>query len=51
MSLSTLNYWKNLVKLLRRDPWLHPRVATYYVTTACNLNFVYCEDFGAQRNA
>jgi MoaA/NifB/PqqE/SkfB family radical SAM enzyme len=50
VSLSTLNYWKNLVRLARRDPWLHPRVVTYYVTTACNLNCIYCEDFGAQRN-
>jgi len=29
---------------------LHPLAAAYYVTTRCNLNCTYCEDFGAQRN-
>ena len=41
----------NLLKLTlnRRD--LAPRMAIYYVTTHCNLNCAYCEDFGARRNA
>ncbi len=40
----------NLLKLTlnRRD--LAPRMAIYYVTTHCNLNCAYCEDFGARRN-
>lgn len=42
---------QNLVKLARNDNTLHPRVAIYYVTAQCNLNCVYCEDFGARRNA
>jgi MoaA/NifB/PqqE/SkfB family radical SAM enzyme len=50
MSLSTLNYGRNLVRLWRQAPWLYPQVVTYYVTTRCNLNCVYCEDFGARRN-
>lgn len=29
---------------------LPPLVATYHVTTYCNLNCVYCEDFGLARN-
>ena len=47
---SVLNYGLNLFKLLRGDRMLHPLVATYYVTTRCNLNCGYCEDFGAERN-
>jgi MoaA/NifB/PqqE/SkfB family radical SAM enzyme len=50
MSSSTLNYWRNLVRLWCGAAWLHPRVATYQVTTNCNLNCTYCEDFGARRN-
>lgn len=50
MSTSAGNYWHNLVKLLRRDLLLRPLVVTYYVTTRCNLNCAYCEDFGARRN-
>ena len=50
MNRSTVNYWHNLGRLLRGAAWLRPRVATYYVTTRCNLNCVYCEDFGARRN-
>ena len=50
MSLSTLNYGRNLVRLWRQAPWLHPRVVIYHVTARCNLNCVYCEDFGARRN-
>jgi len=40
----------NLVKLARSDRHLDPRVAIYYVTGQCNLNCIYCEDFGARRN-
>ena len=50
MSRSTWNYLKNLVRLWRGAAWLYPRAATYTVTTACNLNCAYCEDFGARRN-
>jgi MoaA/NifB/PqqE/SkfB family radical SAM enzyme len=50
MSTAIGNYWINLVKLLRRDRLLRPLVVTYYVTTRCNLNCAYCEDFGARRN-
>jgi MoaA/NifB/PqqE/SkfB family radical SAM enzyme len=43
-------YLQNLLKLSRRDRTLNPLVAVYYVTTQCNLNCAYCEDFGARRN-
>ncbi len=43
-------YLSNLLKLARRDFSLNPQVAAYYVTTQCNLNCAYCEDFGARRN-
>jgi MoaA/NifB/PqqE/SkfB family radical SAM enzyme len=45
------NYFLNLIKLLRGDRLLRPLIATYYVTTQCNLNCAYCEYFGARRNA
>jgi organic radical activating enzyme len=45
-----LSYWRNLFKLARNDRHLHPRVAVFYVTGQCNLNCVYCEEFGARRN-
>jgi MoaA/NifB/PqqE/SkfB family radical SAM enzyme len=45
------NYGFNLVQLLRRGRLLRPLIVTYYVTTHCNLNCAYCEDFGARRNA
>ena len=51
MSSSTLNYVTNLARLLRGDRALRPLVAVYYVTTQCNLNCAYCEDFGQRRNA
>ncbi len=51
ISATPLNYWKNLARLLRQDTRLRPCLAVYYVTTACNLNCAYCEDFGARRNA
>lgn len=50
MKLSTRNYWQNVGKLLLRDRLLQPLAVTYYVTTRCNLNCVYCEEFGAARN-
>ena len=50
MSSSTLNYVTNLARLLRGDRALRPLVAVYYVTTQCNLNCAYCEDFGQRRN-
>ncbi len=36
--------------MLRGDRLLHPLAAAYYVTTQCNLNCAYCEDFGQERN-
>lgn len=50
MRLSTRNYWSNLFKLLGRNRLLSPQVFVYYLTAHCNLNCVYCEDFGAGRN-
>ncbi|MDY7075814.1 MAG: radical SAM protein [Chloroflexota bacterium] len=50
MSTTTRNYWNNLVRLLRGDRFLRPLVVAYYVTTQCNLDCAYCEDFGARRN-
>ena len=43
-------YLRNLLRLKRGQRTLDPRLAIYYVTTHCNLNCVYCEDFGARRN-
>jgi MoaA/NifB/PqqE/SkfB family radical SAM enzyme len=43
-------YARNLLRLQRGRRTLDPRLAIYYVTTRCNLNCVYCEDFGARRN-
>jgi MoaA/NifB/PqqE/SkfB family radical SAM enzyme len=45
-----LTYVQNLVKRTRSDFTLLPRLAVYYVTMQCNLNCVYCEDFGSRRN-
>ncbi len=45
-----LPYLRNLVKIARGDYTLAPRVAVYYVTMQCNLNCVYCENFGSRRN-
>jgi MoaA/NifB/PqqE/SkfB family radical SAM enzyme len=45
-----LNYARNCLRLLRRERALDPLVVTYYLTTRCNLNCVYCEDFGLARN-
>jgi MoaA/NifB/PqqE/SkfB family radical SAM enzyme len=44
-------YAANWLKLARQDRHLRPNVAIYYVTGQCNLNCMYCEDFGARRNA
>lgn len=44
-------YLANWIKLACQDRHLHPSVAIYYVTGQCNLNCMYCEDFGARRNA
>ena len=51
MPSASLNYAINLINLLRRAHLMRPLIATYYVTTWCNLNCAYCEDFGARRNA
>lgn len=45
-----LAYLRNLWRLQRNQRTFEPRMAIYYVTTLCNLNCVYCEDFGARRN-
>ena len=45
-----LTFQKNLLKLFRSDRHLDPQAAIYYVTEQCNLNCVYCEDFGSHRN-
>lgn len=39
------NYFDNLVGLLADSRQLRPLAVTYYVTPACNLHCVYCEDF------
>ena len=44
-------YGMNVGKLLRGNQLLEPLAATFYVTTRCNLNCTYCEDFGARRNS
>jgi MoaA/NifB/PqqE/SkfB family radical SAM enzyme len=46
----TRNYLTNLTRLLRGDRVLRPLAVAYYVTTQCNLNCAYCEDFGQERN-
>ncbi|MBN1876754.1 MAG: radical SAM protein [Anaerolineae bacterium] len=51
MSNILLNYLANLARLLGNRRVLRPLVISYCVTTYCNLNCVYCEDFGARRNA
>ena len=43
-------FLRNLLRLQRGQRTLDPRLAIYYVTTRCNLNCTYCEDFGARRN-
>ena len=48
---STGNYFVNLANLFIQKRLLRPLAVTYYLTTRCNLNCSYCEDFGARRNA
>jgi MoaA/NifB/PqqE/SkfB family radical SAM enzyme len=43
------NYLRNLLKLTRSQPVLLPLVAVFHLTGRCNLNCVYCEDYGARR--
>ena len=43
-------YLRNLLNIQRGQRTLDPLLAIYYVTTHCNLNCAYCEDFGARRN-
>ena len=50
MSLATVHYLTNLLRLLRGDRVLDPLVVSFCVTPYCNLNCTYCEDFGARRN-
>lgn len=45
------NYLTNLVRVLAGRRSLKPLVVSYCLTTQCNLNCRYCEDFGARRNA
>lgn len=45
-----MSYLLNLTKIASGQRTLDPRMAIYYVTTQCNLNCSYCEDFGARRN-
>ena len=45
-----LTYAKNFISLKLGQRTLDPRLAIYYVTEQCNLNCIYCEDFGARRN-
>ncbi len=51
MPAALANYGYNLANLFLRGRLLRPLAVTYYVTTQCNLNCAYCEDFGARRNA
>jgi len=51
MNATAANYATNLLRLLRGNHLLKPLVVSYCVTTYCNLNCHYCEDFGARRNA
>ena len=51
MSHTWTNYAINLARMAVAATPLRPLVVSYCVTTYCNLNCVYCEDFGARRNA
>jgi len=46
----SIDYWRNLISLFRGGRLLRPLAVAYYLTTQCNLNCVYCEDFGLRRN-
>jgi len=43
-------YLQNLWDIRSPGAILAPLAVTYYVTQQCNLNCVYCEDFGVSRN-
>ncbi|NJN97992.1 MAG: radical SAM protein [Anaerolineales bacterium] len=43
------NYLRNLINLSRGQSVLLPLVAVFHLTGRCNLNCVYCEDYGARR--
>ncbi len=45
-----LRYARNFLRIKQNHRTLAPRLAIYYLTTHCNLNCTYCEDFGARRN-
>lgn len=45
------DYAANLFRVVRGDRRLCPRVVIFYVSGQCNLNCMYCEDYGARRNA
>ncbi len=51
MSHLFINYALNLARMAVAATTMRPLVVSYCVTTYCNLNCVYCEDFGARRNA
>jgi MoaA/NifB/PqqE/SkfB family radical SAM enzyme len=51
VTFAGVNYVTNLARLAAGNRGLRPLVAVYYVTTRCNLNCAYCEDFGQRRNA
>ena len=49
--LSFRRYLGNAVRVrLGRSRVMQPVVATYHVTSYCNLNCTYCEDFGLRKN-
>ena len=50
MTNAAFNYLRNLARLMARNRLLFPLSVVYYVTEQCNLNCVYCEDFGLDRN-
>ncbi|HOU15245.1 MAG TPA: radical SAM protein [Anaerolineae bacterium] len=50
MSHTWTNYAINLARMAIAATPMRPLVVSYCVTTYCNLNCVYCEDFGARRN-
>ncbi len=43
------NYLLNLIHLARGRRRLRPLVSVFHLTGRCNLNCVYCEDYGARR--
>lgn len=50
MNHTWTNYGINLARMAVAATPMRPLVVSYCVTTYCNLNCVYCEDFGARRN-